>query len=121
MELKSVFGDVIRKLREKNSMTQIDLTEKSGYHKNYISLLETAQRQPSLETIFAIAKAFTYGITAFGTIYLFKFFNHVGLLILLVPVNIGYFFALNFFKKLEIQDSSYDYFLYKKIPASGTY
>ena len=70
---------------------------------------------------FAIAKAFTYGITAFGTIYLFKLFNHVGLLILLVPVNIGYFFALNFFKKLEIQDSSYDYFLDKKIPASGTY
>ena len=69
---------------------------------------------------FAIAKAFTYGITAFGTIYLFKLFNHVGLLILLVPVNIGYFFALNFFKQLEIQDSSYD-LLDKKTPVSVLY
>jgi len=58
MELKRVFGNVMRELREKNTMTQLDLAEKSGYHKNYISLLETAQRQPSLETIFAIAKAF---------------------------------------------------------------
>jgi len=58
MELKRVFGNVMRELREKNAMTQLDLAEKSGYHKNYISLLETAQRQPSLETIFAIAKAF---------------------------------------------------------------
>ena len=57
MELKNVFGNVLRELREKNSMTQLDLAEKSGYHKNYISLLETAQRQPSLETIFAIASA----------------------------------------------------------------
>ena len=58
---------------------------------------------------FAVAKAVTYGITAFGTIYLFKFFGHIGLLALLVPVNIGYFIALNFFKRLEIADNSYDY------------
>lgn len=69
---------------------------------------------------FAIAKAVTYCITAFGTIYLFKFFNHMGLLLLLVPVNIGYFFALNFFKKLEIRDKSYDY-LDTKIPAVQIY
>lgn len=56
---------------------------------------------------FAIAKAVTYCITAFGTIYLFKFFSHTGLLILLIPVNIGYFFALNFFRRLEIEDKCY--------------
>ncbi len=49
---------MMRELREKKAMTQLDLAETSGYHKNYISLLETAQRQPTLETIFAIAKAF---------------------------------------------------------------
>ena len=65
---------------------------------------------------FAIAKAVTYCITAFGTIYLFKFFSHTGLLILLIPVNIGYILALNFFKRLEIEDNSFQ-FLSKKTPA----
>ncbi len=65
---------------------------------------------------FAIAKAVTYCITAFGIIYLFKFFHHAGLLILLIPVNIGYILALNFFKRLEIEDNSFQ-FLSKKTPA----
>ena len=69
---------------------------------------------------FAVAKAVTYCITAFGTIYLFKFFNHMGLLVLLIPVNVGYFFALNFFKKLEIKDKSY-YPLDRKTPAVQIY
>jgi MHS family proline/betaine transporter-like MFS transporter len=69
---------------------------------------------------FAVAKAVTYCITAFGTIYLFKFFNHMGLLVLLIPVNVGYFFALNFFKKLEIKDKSY-YPLDRKTPAGQIY
>jgi len=56
---------------------------------------------------FSIAKAVTYGITSFGTIYLFKFFGHTGLLFLLVPVNVGYFIALNFFKRLEIKGNFY--------------
>lgn len=63
---------------------------------------------------FAIAKAATYCITAFGTIYLFKFFDHLGLLMLIVPVNIGYFYALKYFKRLEILDNQYFYDLNKK-------
>ena len=56
---------------------------------------------------FAIAKAITYCVTAFGVSYLYQIFNHVGLLILLVPINIGYFFAMQFFKKREIVKGNY--------------
>ena len=69
---------------------------------------------------FAVAKAVTYCITAFGIIYLFKNFSHNGLLILLIPVNIGYAFALNFFRKLEIQNNSFP-FLNKKTLETETY
>ena len=62
MQIEKVFGSVLKELRIEKGLSQEKLAEKSDLHKNYISLLETAQRQPTITTIFSIAKAL--GITA---------------------------------------------------------
>ena len=50
---------------------------------------------------YALSRAFIYIITSFGFVYLTKHFGHWGLLIVLVPINIGFSFGLFHFAKLE--------------------
>lgn len=51
------FGQVIREMRQRAGLTQEELGEKAGLQRNFISSLELAQKQPSLVTVFKIAKA----------------------------------------------------------------
>ena len=51
------FGQVLRQLREEHGLSQEELGLESGYHRTYISLLERGQKNPSLQTIFQLAKA----------------------------------------------------------------
>jgi len=51
------FGDVLRRLREGNDLSQEALGFESGYHRTYISLLERGRKSPSLQTIFNLSKA----------------------------------------------------------------
>lgn len=51
------FGQVVRDLRQKAGMTQEELGGKAKLQRNFISSLELAQKQPSLVTVFKIAKA----------------------------------------------------------------
>ena len=53
----SVFGKVLRKLREGNNLSQETLAEYCELDRTYISLLERGLRQPTITTIFKIAKA----------------------------------------------------------------
>lgn len=48
-----------------------------------------------------MAGAINYAITSFRLVYLVSHFGYWGLLILMVPVLIGYGYGLNYFKKLE--------------------
>lgn len=53
----TIFGQVVRKLRLDARMSQERLGQLAGLQRNYISSLELGQKQPSLLTVFKIAKA----------------------------------------------------------------
>jgi transcriptional regulator with XRE-family HTH domain len=50
-------GKRIRHSREKRSMSQLDLSEKSGLSRSYISQIEMGQFNVSLDAVIAIANA----------------------------------------------------------------
>lgn len=52
-----VFGKVLRELREANQLSQEKLAEYCELDRTYISLLERGLRQPTITTIFKLAKA----------------------------------------------------------------
>ncbi len=52
-----VFGKVLRELREANNISQEKLAEYCDLDRTYISLLERGLRQPTISTIFKLAKA----------------------------------------------------------------
>jgi transcriptional regulator with XRE-family HTH domain len=52
-----IFGKVLRELREGNKISQEKLAEYCDLDRTYISLLERGLRQPTITTIFKIAKA----------------------------------------------------------------
>lgn len=53
----SVFGKVLRTLREDKNLSQEKLAEYCDLDRTYISLLERGLRQPTISTIFKIADA----------------------------------------------------------------
>ena len=53
----SIFGTVLRELREKNNLSQEKLAEFCDLDRTYISLLERGQRQPTITTLFKISTA----------------------------------------------------------------
>jgi transcriptional regulator with XRE-family HTH domain len=59
---EQAFGQVLRKAREKQSISQEALAFMGGYHRTYIGQLERGEKSPSLRTIFALAG--TLGISA---------------------------------------------------------
>lgn len=50
---------------------------------------------------FALSRAFMYIITSFGIVYLSKCFGSFGILIIMIPMVIGYAYGLAHFYKLE--------------------
>ena len=58
MTIEEAFGEVIRTLRKVNKISQEKLAEVSKLDRSFISLLECVHKQPSLITIFQLAKAF---------------------------------------------------------------
>jgi transcriptional regulator with XRE-family HTH domain len=57
MEIVSVFGKVLRKLRLKAGLTQEQLGLDADIRRTYISLIELGQNQPTLSTIFKLSAA----------------------------------------------------------------
>lgn len=53
----AAFGHVLRKLRQAAGMSQEQLGLESGVQRNFISLIETGQNQPTITTIFKLAGA----------------------------------------------------------------
>lgn len=58
MTIEEAFGEVIRELRKANQISQEKLADASNLDRSFISLLECGHKQPSLITIFQLAKAF---------------------------------------------------------------
>jgi transcriptional regulator with XRE-family HTH domain len=63
LTIEEAFGEVIRKLRRDNQISQEKLAELSNLDRSFISLLECGRKQPSLITIFQIAKAFDISVS----------------------------------------------------------
>lgn len=57
MTLEAAFGQVIKQLRKDSGLSQEKLSFESGLDRSFISQLECGLRQPSLVTIFQLAKA----------------------------------------------------------------
>lgn len=51
------FGSVVKETRESEGQSQQDLANKTSLNRTFISFLERGLRQPSLTTVFMIAKA----------------------------------------------------------------
>ncbi len=57
MGLELLFGQLLQEIRKKRGLSQEELGFESGYHRTYISLLERGLKNPSLKTIFQLARA----------------------------------------------------------------
>lgn len=57
MALESAFGQTIRQLRKERGFSQEKLAFESNLDRSFISQLECGIKQPSLITIFQLAKA----------------------------------------------------------------
>ncbi|WP_394483257.1 helix-turn-helix domain-containing protein [Roseateles sp. LYH14W] len=55
MSLAITFGRVLRRLRKQADLTQEELGFQADLERNYISLLERGQRQPTLTTLIRLA------------------------------------------------------------------
>ena len=55
--IERAFGEVIRELRKAALLSQEELAHLSGLDRSYISLIECGHKQPTLLTIFELAKA----------------------------------------------------------------
>ncbi len=51
------FGRALRRLRLAAGITQEQLGLESGVQRNFVSLIETGQNQPTITTIFKLARA----------------------------------------------------------------
>ncbi|SDU63457.1 helix-turn-helix domain-containing protein [Desulfobacula phenolica] len=56
MTIEKMFGQVLKKFRTSNKLSQEKLSQECGLDRSYISLLERGLRQPSLTTILILAK-----------------------------------------------------------------
>jgi MHS family proline/betaine transporter-like MFS transporter len=65
--------------------------------------------------IHTLSRACMYVISAFGMIYLIKYFGNLGLLFLFIPINIGFILGLLYFERLEKRNM----LTYKKSSYSG--
>lgn len=57
------FGKRIKDLRKERNWTQDEFSKISGFHKNYIGMIERGERNPSLKNIEAFANAFKISIS----------------------------------------------------------
>ncbi len=69
--------------------------------------------------IHALSRTLTYIVTSFGLVYLTNQFNYWGLLIIFIPVTIGFIFGIIHFEKLEKEAGNYPQKLPNALVASG--
>ena len=67
----------------------------------YIKHFPIFKRFTYTSWLFALSRATMHIITSFGMVFLVKYFDNVGILIIMIPVSLGFWFGLNYFEKLE--------------------
>jgi len=53
----TLFGRVLRAVRNRKGLSQDELEHRAGYSRNYIGLVESGKTSPSLRALFNLAKA----------------------------------------------------------------
>lgn len=51
------FGDTVQRVRKSQGISQEELAAKLAMHKNYIGMIERGERNPTIRTLYKIAKA----------------------------------------------------------------
>jgi len=57
MDMRKLVGGNVRRVRERNGLTQEKLSEISGFSQQYISGLEQGRRNPTIVTLYELAQA----------------------------------------------------------------
>jgi transcriptional regulator with XRE-family HTH domain len=57
MDMRALVGRNVAHWRKTKGLTQEDLSERSGFGQNYISSLERGRRNPTIITLFELARA----------------------------------------------------------------
>jgi len=57
MDIETAFGLVLRRIRNEKGFSQEELSDLSGFHRTYLSLLERGRKTPSLDTCERLSKA----------------------------------------------------------------
>lgn len=57
MDIGVLFGKVLRRLRKEAGLTQEQLGQEADLQRNYVSLMERGVNQPTITTLFKVAKA----------------------------------------------------------------
>jgi len=63
-DLLIAFGDTVRRHRKDRGLSQEQLAERAGLHRNYIQSLEHGQRNVSLVSVVALADALDVPVCA---------------------------------------------------------
>lgn len=56
MDIKVIFGKVLREIRTQKKVSQEQLANEAGLDRSYISKLETGIYQPSMTTLFSVSE-----------------------------------------------------------------
>ena len=57
MDMRKLVGRNVRRIRQKKGLTQEEFADLSGFSQQYISGLENGARNPTVVTVYEIAKA----------------------------------------------------------------
>jgi transcriptional regulator with XRE-family HTH domain len=57
MDMRKLVGQNVRRFRVKRWLTQEQFSELSGFSQQYVSGLETGRRNPTVVTVYELAKA----------------------------------------------------------------
>lgn len=61
MDMRKLVGRNVRRIRQKKGLTQEQFAEVSGFSQQYISGLENGRRNPTVVTVYELAKALGVG------------------------------------------------------------
>ena len=67
----------------------------------YFKHFPVFKRYTQASMSYAVSRAAMYIITSFGLVYLIKYFEHWGLVVLMLPISIGFMVGVNYFQSLE--------------------
>lgn len=55
--VEALFGEILKEMRKRQGISQSELAEKCALDRTFISMLERGVRQPTISTLFKLAKA----------------------------------------------------------------